>query len=146
MRGWLVRVVQRRALRWLFATVALFVLLVGFAAGRPLPSQAASISYCGQADGRFTPAHGWCYAGWPGYWRHASAAYNGSGSFGICAAMNDFYSRVTLVKRCSTPPYFGVGVNYCGSNRNADPGVGNQDNNRHTITGYAQSPPHVADC
>jgi hypothetical protein len=55
-----------RRLRGLFAVVALLVLLVGFAAGRPLRSDAASISYCGEADGRYTPAHGWCYASWPG--------------------------------------------------------------------------------
>jgi hypothetical protein len=60
--------------------------------------------------------------------------------------MNDYYTRVTLVKRCVTPPYFGAGVNYCGSNTHADPGVGNTDDNRHTITGRAQSPPDVADC
>jgi hypothetical protein len=60
--------------------------------------------------------------------------------------MNDYFSRVTLIKHCSSPPQFGTGVNYCGGDTNADPGVGNQDDNRHTLTGYAQSPPDVAGC
>ena len=106
------------------------------AAGTATSATATSASYCG---GGFTPAHGWCYYGVPFGWRYVQATYGGRGSFNICAALNNYTTRATLFKDCRTASGGYAGGCYFGGSSNADPGVGNTDNNQHTISGYADN-------
>ena len=96
-------------------------------------ASATSASFCGN---QYTPAHGWCYYGVPYPWKYVQAYYSGSGSFSICAAFNNYYSRVTLFKTCAAGFTGGC---YYGGDGSADAGVGNTDGNRHTIAGYTDN-------
>src|SRR3954447_19903846 len=125
----------RRARLLPLALVCTAALGAGIASGA---ANGAAVNYC---DAVYTPAHGWCYNGAPFAWRYVQSTYSGSGSFGICAAVNNYYTRVTRFKDCrnivASNGYAGGCTNT--SDTQLDPGTGNQDDNRHTIHGYANN-------
>src|SRR5690349_19547145 len=122
------------------ARLALLALVTAGALGAGIASGAsgASVNYCGSV---YTPAHGWCYNGAPYGWRYVESDYYGGGNFYICAALNNYYSRVTRIKDCRNIVDSGgyAGACYFGGDSAVDPGTGNQDDNRHTINGYANN-------
>jgi hypothetical protein len=97
----------------------------------------ASASYVNFCGGQYTPAHGWCYWGGAYSWRYVEADYYGAGSFQVCAALNNYFTRTTRVKDCRTDGF--AAACYFGGDSALDPGVGNTDDNRHTIFGYADN-------
>jgi hypothetical protein len=123
-----------RARLGLLALSATGAMAAGIASG----ASGASVGFCGSV---YTAAHGWCYNGAPFGWRYVEADYYGGGNFGICAAVNNYYTRVTRFKDCRnivTSNGYAGGC-YTGGDTAVDPGVGNQDDNRHTINGYANN-------
>jgi hypothetical protein len=115
-------------------SVVLAVVAVLAATAFTSQASATSVNYCG---GQYTPAHGWCWWGGAFPWRYAEADYYGGGSFQVCAALVNYFSRVTRVKDCRSGGF--AATCYFGGDGSLDAGVGNTDGNRHTIYGYADN-------
>jgi hypothetical protein len=107
------------------------------------PASAFDATYCGD---RYTAAHDWCwYSFYSGNhsWTSNETTYSGGGSFDVCSAISVYPRSTTLAKSCqpNKPTGYDAYVSYCGSPTVADKdaGVGNTDNNQHTIAGYART-------
>lgn len=95
-------------------------------------------SFCGAA---YTPAHSWCYWGSPNYaaFTYSEADYYGGGTFNICAAFNEQGTFATVKKTCDSNSFSSVRWCQAVFPRSLAAGVGNTDNNPHTIYGWAST-------
>jgi len=113
-------------------------LAVALAVGLSSQAQAWNTgTYCGA----YVPAHGWCYWGSPSYaqFTYNEADYYGGGSFNICAAFNDQVGFVTVRKTCNSNSFSSVYYCQALGPKWLAAGVGNTDNNQHTIYGWAST-------
>jgi hypothetical protein len=123
-----------RARLLLLALVTTAVLGAGVASS----ASGTQVWYC---SGQYTPAHGWCYNGAPFHWTYMESDYYGGGDLSICAAVNNYFTRVTRNKICRNIVIYNGYAGGCtnSSDPDLDPGTGNEDGNRHTINGYSNN-------
>jgi len=111
------------------------------------PASGSTIhTYCGQV---YTQPQSKCWwstqIGGAHSWKYNAPYYEGSGSFVVCAEIAHYprnYDNVYHIS-CQFVDNSGLAdaiVTWCGSGKdevNKDAGVGNGDNNRHTLQGVA---------